>query len=66
MKKFKPVQIWVIYTDQFANDIFIAENMLITSDINAALKFDERDNKKDKIEYWSLITGYSLKAIDLL
>jgi hypothetical protein len=66
MKRFKPLHFWVLYTDQFANDIFIADNMLITSDINKAMKFDERDNMKDKVEYWSLITGYKLKAIELL
>jgi hypothetical protein len=66
MKRFKPLHRFVLFTNQFASNIFIADNGLITPDKSAALIFDERDNMKDKVEYWSLITGYQLKAIELL
>jgi hypothetical protein len=65
MKKFKSLHQFVLFTNQFANDIFIADNGLITDKISEALIFDERDNIKIKISYYSALTGYTLKSIEL-
>lgn len=58
----KLLQNYVMMTDEFGFDLYIAEtektNCPITDKKDEALIWDERDVQSIKLEYWKTLTGY--------
>jgi len=66
MKNSKHQQ-YILLTSQFGTELIICGEPLktVTTEREEGMKYDERDNKADKIAYWEFQTGYTLQAINI-